>query len=748
MAPDDAIGGGAAPADPVAAVKSKRPARMMRQYELVERVKSYDPNVNEELLNRAYVFAMMAHGSQTRASGDPYFSHPLEVAGILTDMKMDTATIVTALLHDTVEDTLASPEDIQKKFGPEIARLVDGVTKLSRIEFQNDQAKQAENFRKLVLAMSEDIRVLLVKLADRLHNMRTLHHIPKPEKRRRIARETMEIYAPLAERIGIEKMQDELEDLSFAELNADARDSIVARLNYLRSEGGDVVSKVIAELKDALKQGGVDAAVSGREKSAYSIWRKMQRKNVTFEQLSDIMAFRIVVGSVDQCYQALGVIHSRYPVVPGRFKDYISTPKPNHYRSLHTGIIGPERQRIEIQIRTQDMHEVAELGVAAHWAYKSEAERVESKHYRWLRELVEIVEQAQKPEEFLEHTKLELFQDQVFCFSPKGDLIALPRGATPVDFAYAVHSALGDTCVGAKVNARMVPLRTQLQNGDQVEIVTQKGSMPSPQWERFVVSGKARAHIRKFVRTQQRTEYIVLGRNILERVFRQEGVDFSEKALEQIHAQFQAQSLDDLYANIGASLQSPRDVFAAAAPEHRTKQHQERTAALAAALTTKVRHKDTRAVNQPLTLRGLIPGMAVHYARCCHPIPGDPIVGIVTTGKGVTVHTSDCETLESFAQMPERWIDVAWDDGHGKEAKMVGRLVVVLLNLPNSLGAVTTIIGKAGGNIINFKITNRSVDFFDMLIDIEVRDVKHLTMIVAALRANTMINSVERAKAR
>ncbi len=748
MAPDDAIGGGAAPADPVAAVKSKRPARMMRQYELVERVKAYDPNVNEDLLNRAYVFAMMAHGAQKRASGDPYFSHPLEVAGILTDMKMDTATIVTALLHDTVEDTLASPEDIQKKFGPEIARLVDGVTKLSRIEFQNDQAKQAENFRKLVLAMSEDIRVLLVKLADRLHNMRTLHHIPKPEKRRRIARETMEIYAPLAERIGIEKMQDELEDLSFAELNADARDSIVARLNYLRSEGGDVVSKVIAELKDALKQGGVDAAVSGREKSAYSIWRKMQRKNVTFEQLSDIMAFRIVVGSVDQCYQALGVIHSRYPVVPGRFKDYISTPKPNHYRSLHTGIIGPERQRIEIQIRTQDMHEVAELGVAAHWAYKSEAERVESKHYRWLRELVEIVEQAQKPEEFLEHTKLELFQDQVFCFSPKGDLIALPRGATPVDFAYAVHSALGDTCVGAKVNARMVPLRTQLQNGDQVEIVTQKGSMPSPQWERFVVSGKARAHIRKFVRTQQRTEYIVLGRNILERVFRQEGVDFSEKALEQIHAQFQAQSLDDLYANIGASLQSPRDVFAAAAPEHKTKQHQERTAALAAALTTKVRHKDTRAVNQPLTLRGLIPGMAVHYARCCHPIPGDPIVGIVTTGKGVTVHTSDCETLESFAQMPERWIDVAWDDGHGKEAKMVGRLVVVLLNLPNSLGAVTTIIGKAGGNIINFKITNRSVDFFDMLIDIEVRDVKHLTMIVAALRANTMINSVERAKAR
>lgn len=747
MPPDDTIPPIAA-ADPAIAPRPKRPARMMRQYELVERVKAYDPNVNEDLLNRAYVFAMMAHGVQTRASGDPYFSHPLEVAGILTDMKMDTAAIVTALLHDTVEDTLASLDDIHKKFGPDIARLVDGVTKLSRIEFQNDQAKQAENFRKLILAMSEDIRVLLVKLADRLHNMRTLKHLPNPDKRRRIARETMEIYAPLAERIGIETMQDELEDLSFAELNPDARDSIVARLNYLRSEGGDVVSRVIAELKSALKQGGVSASVSGREKTPYSIWRKMQRKNVTFEQLSDIMAFRIVVGSTEQCYQALGVIHSRYPVVPGRFKDYISTPKPNHYQSLHTGIIGPERQRIEIQIRTQAMHEVAELGVAAHWAYKTDAERADSKQYRWLRELLDIVEQAQKPEEFLEHTKLELFQDQVFCFSPKGDLIALPRGATPVDFAYAVHSQLGDSCVGAKVNGRMAPLRTQLHNGDQVEIITQKGSLPSPQWERFVVSGKARARIRKFVRTQQRAEYIVLGRNILERVFKQEGVEFSEKRVEQVVDNFQAQSLDDLYANIGASLQSPRDVFSAAAPEHKTRQQQEKSAALVSSLTAKPRGAAPRMTGQPLTLRGLIPGMAVHYARCCHPIPGDPIVGIVTTGKGVTVHTADCETLESFAAMPERWIDVAWDDGHAREAKMVGRLNVVLFNRNNSLGAVTTIIGKAGGNIINFKITNRTPDFFDLLIDVEVRDVSHLTLIIAALRANTAISSVERAKAR
>jgi GTP diphosphokinase / guanosine-3',5'-bis(diphosphate) 3'-diphosphatase len=728
-------------------VKTKRPVRMMRQYELLERVRTYDPNIDEDLLNRAYVFAMKAHGTQTRASGDPYFSHPLEVAGILTDMKLDTATIATALLHDTVEDTLATPEDIQKKFGTTIARLVEGVTKLSRIEFQNDQAKQAENFRKLVLAMSEDIRVLLVKLADRLHNMRTLHHLSKPEKRKRIARETLDIYAPLAERIGIETMQQELEELAFAELNPDAHDSIISRLNYLRSTEKDAINRVIIALRDTLTEQGVKAAVSGREKSPYSIWRKMQRKNIAFEQLSDIMAFRVVVDSIGECYQALGIIHSTWPVVPGRFKDYISTPKPNHYQSLHTGIIGPERQRIEIQIRTQDMHEVAELGVAAHWAYKSEAERSEARQYRWLRELVDIVEQAQRPEEFLEHTKLELFQDQVFCFSPKGDLIALPRGATPVDFAYAVHSTIGDSCVGSKVNGRMVPLRTQLHNGDQVEILTQKGSLPSPQWERFVVSGKARARLRKFVRAQQRTEYVALGRTLMERVFKQEGVEFSEKLLEPILQQFQAQNLQDLYANVGASLQPAKDVFNAALPDHKAKPEDKVGELPPIALSPRPKAKAAREQGgTPLTLRGLIPGMAVHYAGCCHPIPGDPIVGIVSTGKGVTVHVTDCETLDAFRDKPERWIDVAWESGHGQEALTIARLSVVIFNQPNALGAVTTIIGKAGGNIVNFKFTHRTTDFFDTLIDLEVRDTRHLNIIIAALRAHSAVSSVERSK--
>jgi len=727
---------------PLAGLAETPRPHLMRQYELVERVRAYDPTVNEDLLNRAYVFSMQAHGTQIRASGDPYFSHPLEVAGILTDMKMDSTTIATALLHDTVEDTLASLEDIQKQFGPNVGRLVDGVTKLSRIELQTDQAKQAENFRKLVVAMSEDIRVLLVKLADRLHNMRTLHHLKNVDKRRRIARETLDIYAPLAQRIGIEKMQDELEDLAFAELNPDARNSIVARLNFLRSEGGTIAEKVTNELKDVLEKSGVKAEIEGREKTPYSIWRKMQRKNVGFEQLSDIMAFRIMVDTVEQCYQALGVIHSHYHVIPGRFKDYISTPKPNRYQSLHTGIMGPERQRIEIQIRTNEMHEVAELGVAAHWGYKAGAPRTDGLQYRWLRELLDIVEHAQKPEEFLENTKLELFQDQVFCFSPKGDLIALPRGATPVDFAYAIHGRVGDACVGAKVNGRMVPLRTQLRNGDQVEIVTQKGGTPSPAWERFVVTGKAKSCIRRFIRTQQRTEYMLLGKSILEKLCKQENVDFSEKAFESIAKNFQSPTFDDLLANVGASLQPAREVFNAAYPNHKLKPPEK---TLEKPLLVKPRIAKGTA---PLTLKGLIPGMAVHYARCCHPLPGDSIVGIVTTGKGVTIHTTDCETLESFTRAPERWIDVGWSDDKDKAEGMVGRLDVVLINGPNSFGAMTTVIGKNNGNITNMKITNRTPEFFDILVDVEVKDTTHLTNIIAALRANSAVNSVDRTKGR
>src|SRR5438552_8697887 len=681
---------------------------------------------------------MKAHGAQLRASGDPYFSHPIQVAGLLAQMKLDTASIVTGLLHDTVEDTVATLDDIERQFGPEIGRLVDGVTKLSRIELQSDQTQQAENFRKLVLAMSEDIRVLLVKLADRLHNMQTLRFLKDADKRRRIARETMDIYAPLAERIGMHRMKDQLEDLAFAELYPDARASILARLGFLRDRGGDVVSRVIAELTRKLKEDGVDAAVSGREKSPYSIWRKMQRKNVSFEQLADVMAFRIMVEGIGDCYHALGTIHSAYHVVPGRFKDFISTPKPNNYRSLHTGVLGPERQRIEVQIRTREMHEVAELGVAAHWIYKQSAGRMDGEQYRWLRELRDILEHAAGPEEFLEHTRLELFQDQVFAFTPKGDLIALPRGATPVDFAYAVHSQIGDTCVGAKINGRLLPLRTRLSNGDQVEIVTSKAQTPSPTWERFVVTGKARARIRRFIRTQQRAQYLDLGRSILQKAFRQEGQEFSERPLEAVLKTFNCSTVEDLYVAVGQGLATGRAVVHAAFPQ----QHEPKAKVISLDRARRRAKRNDIAV----PIRGLIPGMALHFAGCCHPLPGDRIVGILTTGKGGTIHTIDCETLESFANTPECWLDVAWKDAGDAEHAHVGRISVTLGNEPGSLGSLTTIIGKSGGNISNLKITNRSLDFFEILVDIEVQDVRHLTNIIAALRTAPVINSVERAR--
>ncbi len=716
---------------------------MIRQFELVEQVKSYDPDTDEDLLNRAYVYAMKMHGSQKRVSGDPYFSHPIEVAGILAEMHLDDASIATALLHDTLEDTAATYEEICDMFGDEVAKLVDGVTKLTRIELQSVEHKQAENFRKLVLAMSQDIRVLLVKLADRLHNMRTLHYVQKPEKRRRIATETLEIYAPLAERIGMQRIKDELQDLSFKELNGDARESIENRLSYLREDGADLVEEIIKELQVLFKDGGLDIEISGREKTKYSIWRKMQRKNVAFEQLSDIMAFRVLVKDIGECYHALGIIHSQYSVVPGRFKDFISTPKRNGYSSLHTTVIGPKRQRIEIQIKTADMHSVAEFGVAAHWAYKQQSG--DSKQYRWLRELLDILENAQRPDEFLEHTKLELFQEQVFCFTPKGELIELPRGATPVDFAYAVHSGVGDTCVGAKINGRIAPLTTELENGDQVEITTSKTQTPSPSWERFVVTGKARARIRKFIRLQQREEYATLGKAMLQKVFRQEGYDFTEKACRNVLTNFRHDNLDDLYATIGSGNRTAREVFNVIFPGHRTESASDKKVLTEDNLVkTSVDRKKNK--DMPIAIKGLIPGMALHYARCCHPLPGDRIVGIVTTGKGVTIHTIDCETLEGFSDQPERWLDVSWEGGAGENDIFSGRLTLNVTNETGSLATLSTVIGKNGGNITNIKITARSVDFYDLFIDVQVKDAKHLNDIVAALRATPIITSVERTR--
>jgi GTP pyrophosphokinase len=715
---------------------------LTRQYELVERVKGYDPTADEELLDRAYVYAMQAHGSQLRASGDPYFSHPVEVAGILAGWKLDSASIATGLLHDTVEDTGVTIAELERLFGAEVARLVDGVTKLNKLELQSSRTEQAENFRKLLLAMSEDIRVLLVKLADRQHNMRTLHFINRSEKRQRIARETLEIYVPLAERIGMQALKDELEDLAFEALWPDGREAVGNRLGELRRHDSNLIERIVGELSQTLHDAGIEAEVYGREKTPFSIWRKMKRKNVSFEQLSDIMAFRITVDGVPNCYAALGVIHGRYAMVPERFKDFISTPKPNGYRSLHTTIFGPERRRIEVQIRTREMHEVAELGVAAHWAYKQSGRLTDGRQYNWLRGLLEILEHASGPEEFLEHTKLEMFQDQVFCFTPRGDLISLPQGATPVDFAYAVHSEVGDTCIGTKVNGRLVPLRTRLNHGDQVEIITSKGASPSPAWERFVVTGKARSRIRRFLRTRQRNDYIAHGRELLQRAARRERVTIGEKRLEGVLEAFRQKSVDDLLAAIGEGALNGRVVVDAlrgrdkpSAPEAEDDN----------VVPLRRLRPPTRGDAGAAGIRGLVPGLAVHFAGCCHPVPGDPIVGVVRTGRGVTVHRSECGTLGRRRADPERWLDLGWNP-EAAESKGTARLQVMTLNQPGSLGSLSTAIGRQGGNITDIRFGAKSPDLYEIVLDVEVEDLDHLDRVVAGLRAIPVVTYVERSQ--
>jgi GTP pyrophosphokinase len=568
--------------------------------------------------------------------------------------------------------------------------------------------------------------------------MQTLQFVPRPEKRHRIALETLEIYAPLAERIGMHDMKDMLQDLSFKELYPQARESILTRLEYLRENGGSLKNDIVRQLQEDLREAEVSAVVYGREKKPYSIWRKMQKKNITLEQLSDVMAFRVIVDSVAQCYAALGIIHSQYTIIPGRFKDYISMPKANGYQSLHTTVIGPRGHRIEVQIRTNDMHEVAELGVAAHWVYK-QGKAQEGAQYTWLRDLLDVLDTASSPEEFLEHTKMSMFQDQVFCFSPKGDLVALPKDSTPVDFAYAVHSEVGHACVGAKVNGRIVPLRTALKNGDQVDIITQKGHQPSPSWEEFVVSAKAKSHIRRFVRQQRRNQYVELGKALLQKAFKDAGRPYSENSVVTVLEKFKSPSYEELLVNVGEGQLSGRDVLVAVYPEILKAEALLRQDAVPIP-------KKKKASKASLPIKGLIAGMAMHYAKCCHPVPGDRIVGIVTTGKGVTIHTIDCDSLSQFQDQPHRWIDVSWEEQRDDAVAHVSRLHIIMENEPGNLGSMCTIIGQNQANIHNLKIVNRSYDLYELLIDVEVKDARHIAMIMAALRANRGINAVERAK--
>jgi GTP pyrophosphokinase len=687
---------------------------MLRQYELVERVKRYDPDADEALINRAYVFSVQKHGRQKRASGDPYFSHPIEVAGILTGLHLDDQTIITALLHDTIEDTLVTYDEIEKNFGPDIARLVDGVTKLSKIEAQTENERAAENLRKFLLAMSDDIRVLLVKLADRLHNMRTLHFIKNEEKRKRIARETMDIYAPLAERIGMYEFMREMQFLAFRQLEPDACASITKRLDQLKEGGGDKIARIASGLQLLLGNAGLKVSVSGREKHPYSIWKKMQERHISFEQLTDVMAFRVITDSAEDCYRALGIIHQRYKMVPGRFKDYISTPKRNGYKSLHTTVIHNENARIEIQIRSKEMHRDSEFGLAAHWAYKQRGGGPDGQA-GWMRDLIEILDQSQDADELLEHTRMAMYQDRIFAFTPKGELHQLPKGSTPVDFAYAVHTKLGNQTVGAKVNGRVVPLRTQLQNGDQVEILKSDGQEPSPGWLTFVITGKARAAIRRFVRHKQRDEMIALGEMLFEEIASRLPVEIGEKAITGALTRLMLEDRASLMLAIGTHSISDAEVMEALIP---------------GSTTDADHHLHVPQQHKPISIRGLTPGVAFKLGECCHPVPGDRIVGLRHPGEGIEIHTIDCPSLEHGADAD--WVDLSWD---AKSGGGTARLSVILKNEPGALAAVANIFGTNKANILNLQLSNREGPFHTDIIDIEVHDTAHLMRIISALRS-------------
>jgi guanosine-3',5'-bis(diphosphate) 3'-pyrophosphohydrolase len=752
---------------------------MMRQYELVERVTRYNPNADENLLNRAYVYAMQKHGAQQRANGDPYFSHPLEVAAILTDLKLDDATIAVALLHDTIEDTDATRTEIDATFGEDIGKLVEGLTKIRKLDLVSRKAAQAENLRKLLLAISADVRVLLVKLADRLHNMRTLQHMPA-EARGRIAEETLEIYAPLAGRMGMHDMREELEELAFRTVNPEAHATIAHRLADLGKRNRALIANIENDLTERLKGHGITAEVKGREKRPYSIFRKMERKAVSFEQLSDILGFRVVVKTVDECYAALGIVHTTWPTVPGRFKDYISTPKQNDYRSIHTTVVGPERQRVELQIRTDVMHRIAEFGIAAHALYKDGIKPAKGKAngngangsrpppdslpgfndeiraYEWLRHTIEMLAEGDTPEEFLEHTKLELFQDQVFCFTPKGRLIALPRGATPIDFAYAVHTDIGDTCVGAKINGRVMPLMTELHNGDEVEIVCSTAQVPPAAWESMVVTGKARSAIRRATRTAVRKQYAGLGRQILERAFERAKRPFSEDVVKAALPRLAQHNLDDMLAAVGRGEIPSINVVRAVYPDHKEER----------AVRKRVRSEEgwfglkrgsgmkfkvpglsrrTESDERAIPIRGLHGEMRVRFADG-GALPGDRIVGIMTPGEGITIYPIQSPALKEFDDQPERWLDVRWDVDEEKRERFPARIQVAAINEPGTLAEVARVIAENDSDIVNLTMKN-APDFTSLTIDLGVWDLKHLMSLIAQLRTLKVVSTVSRLNA-
>jgi guanosine-3',5'-bis(diphosphate) 3'-pyrophosphohydrolase len=736
---------------------------MMRQYELVERVQRYKPDVNEALLNKAYVYAMQKHGHQKRASGDPYFSHPLEVAAILTEMRMDEATIAVALLHDTIEDTTATRQEIDQLFGPEMGKLVEGLTKLKKLDLVSKKAEQAENLRKLLLAIAEDVRVLLVKLADRLHNMRTLGAM-RPDKRLRIAEETMDIYAPLAGRMGMQDMREELEELAFRTINPEAHKAVTERLDEFFDRNQHVIEEVEQALTNLFIERALYAEVKSRRKKPWSVFRKMETKAISFEQLSDLIGFRVIVANVDDCYRTLGAIHTTWAMVPGRFKDYISTPKQNDYRSIHTTVVGPSRQRVELQIRTQEMDTVAEYGVAAHSIYKDHGSTTsagghslskDSNAYAWLRQTIQALAEGDNPEEFLENTKLELFQDQVFAFTPKGRLIALPRGATPIDFAYAVHTDVGDTCVGAKINGRVMPLMTELKNGDEVEIIRSKAQVPPAAWESIVVTGKARSAIRRATKNAIRKQYSGLGVRILERAFERAGKTFSREQIKPVLHRLARKDVEDVLAAVGRGELSSVDVMRAVFPDHKPEQASAkpreegwfnlRNAAgmLFQIPGLKTPRKNSGDNRGAVPIRGVRGDLPVSFAPE-GAVPGDRIVGILEPGKGITIYPIQSPALTAFDDQPERWIDVRWDMDEEAKERFPARITVTAINEPGSLAAIAQVVASNDANIHSLSMVQTAADFTEMLFDLEVWDLKHLNNLIRELKDCPSVSAVRR----
>ena len=700
---------------------------------IIDKVSSYDPSIKKDVLIKAVNFSRERHREQKRDSGDPYFFHPLAVANILADYKLDWISVATALLHDTVEDEVATRAEIRKLFGAEIARLVDGVTKLSKIEAPHIELREAENFRKFLLAMSKDIRVLLVKLADRLHNMRTITHIDSEDRRLKISSETLDVYAPLAARIGMQNMREELEDIAFSQTNSSIRKSLNKRIIFLRSQDHELVKKIIKEIKNKFKLNNKHIEIQGREKSIYSVWKKMQKSSIAFENISDIYAFRIICVNISDCYRALGIIHNIWPMIPGRFKDYISTPKSNGYSSIHTNVIGPLGRPIEIQIRTKKMHELNEYGVAAHWYYKEKGSlpiKLNKVSLNLFKEFSEIIGNSSGAADLLSHTKMEMYSDQVFCFTPKGKVITMPKSATPIDFAFAVHSQLGETCVGCKINGRSAPLQTILSNGDQVEILRTNGQSPQPVWLNYAVTGKARSYINKFIRENDKIEFIKLGRSILENSFILKNKQFHDKLIDPILKQTGFKSKRSLFMALGKAEINSEEVITLIFPNK--------------SKNNKTLNLSTNKKDKGISLKGLKPGVAIHMGECCYPLFGERIVGLMTEGKGITIHTFDCVTLERFTDNPELWVSLTWNKKNSENN--IGRLNIILTNKKGSLNSLTQTIAEFGGNITNLLVNKRSDDFFQMSLDIEVNDAKHLNEIITGLRTNLSVYEVNRTK--